>query len=137
MNISVLDKSNYLKGLLILAKKDNQLSDEEGKIIRDIAKKLGFSADFYEETLSNLLSNEFLSEDPVKFSDKRLSHSFIIDGLNLANSDSRVDQREINWLKDTALVNEIDPDWFEKALNQAKENAMDLSSTEFALYSHL
>lgn len=137
MNISDLDKSNYLKGLLILAKKDNELTEEESKIIREIAQRLGFSSDFYEDTLTNLISNDYLTEDPVKFSDKTLSQSFIIDGLSLAHSDSRLDNREVEWLKLTATKNEIDPEWFETALNQAKERTINLSSTDFALYAHL
>jgi len=137
MNISILDKSNYLKGLLILAKKDNELSESESKIIRNIAKQLGFSCDFYEETLSNLLSNDYLSEGPVKFSDKNLSLSFIKDGLNLAYSDSSLDDREVEWLRLTAMENEIDSGWFETALNNIKDSNVDLSSTEFAIYSHL
>ena len=51
---TLIDKSNYLKGLLILAKKDNQLRDSEKNIIRSVAQRLGFSKDFYEETLQNL-----------------------------------------------------------------------------------
>lgn len=55
MEISILDKSNYLKGLLIVAKKDKQLAEQEKKIIRHCAEKLGFARDFYENTLKDLL----------------------------------------------------------------------------------
>ena len=50
MSIPVQDKSSYLKGLLIIAKRDKQLSDSEEEILKNIAKKLGFSTDFYEYT---------------------------------------------------------------------------------------
>ena len=44
MEIPVKDKSNYLKGLLIVAKKDKQLADSEKRIIRGIGEKLGFAS---------------------------------------------------------------------------------------------
>ena len=62
MNIPVIDKSNYLKGLLITARKDKILAESEKKIIRKIGERLGFSSDFYEETLNNLLRNKYLVE---------------------------------------------------------------------------
>ena len=36
MEISIIDKSNYLKGLLITARKDNQLTETEKKILKDL-----------------------------------------------------------------------------------------------------
>jgi hypothetical protein len=137
MNIPTQDKSSYLKGLLILAKKDNLLSESEGIIIRDIAQRLGFSSDFYEETLNNLLSNEYLTEDPVKFVNGSLSRSFIVDGLRLAYSDSAMDEREIDWLRLTAKENDVDEDWFENTLKQFKENSEKTLNSDFSIYSHL
>ena len=74
MEILAHDKSSYLKGLLIIAKKDNVLAESEESIIRQLAKRLGFPASFYEETLQSLLSNDYLSEDPLKFSEEKISH---------------------------------------------------------------
>jgi hypothetical protein len=137
MNILVQDKSSYLKGLLILAKKDNMLSESEENIIRDIAQKLGFSSDFYEDTLTNLLSNAYLTEDPVKFSNENLSRSFIIDGLKLAHSDNSLHECEINWLRLTAKENAVSPEWFEKTLKEIQNKSGDLLNSDFALYAHL
>jgi hypothetical protein len=116
MKINDRDKSSYLKGLLILAKRDKILAESEEQIIIDIASRLGFSSDFYEYTLNNLLENEFLSEEPVHFSDKKIAQSFIVDGLSLAHSDNHLDKREIGWLQDTAIKNKIDVDWFNTKL---------------------
>ena len=71
MELLAQDKSNYLKGLLIIAKKDNVLAESEESIIRQFAKRLGFSTSFYEEILKSLMSNDYLSEDPLKFSDEK------------------------------------------------------------------
>ena len=135
MDISAQDKSNYLKGLLIIAKKDNVLAEVEENIIKQLAKRLGFSESFYEEILQSLLTNDYLSEDPLKFSDEKLSHSFIIDGLMLAYSDSILDEREIDWLRETAVVNNINLKWFVDKVEEAQRNSVSGGITEFALDS--
>ncbi len=135
MEILTQDRSSYLKGLLIIAKKDNVLAEAEESIIRQLAKRLGFSESFYEETLQSLLSNDYLSEDPLKFSDEKLSHSFIIDGLMLAYSDNVLDEREIDWLRQTAELNNINIQWFEDKDKEVQRNSIAGVNTEFALYS--
>ena len=135
MELLAQDKSNYLKGLLIIAKKDNVLAEAEESIIRQFAKRLGFSTSFYEEILKSLMSNDYLSEDPLKFSDEKLSHSFIIDGLMLAYSDSILDEREIDWLRQTALVNNINLKWFVDRVEEAQRNSSNGVITKFALDS--
>ena len=135
MEILAQDKSSYLKGLLIIAKKDNVLAEAEESIIRQLAKRLGFSESFYEENLQSLLSNDYLSEEPLKFSDEKLSHSFIIDGLMLAYSDNVIDEREIDWLRQTAELNNINLQWFEDKDKEVQRNSIAGVKTEFALYS--
>jgi hypothetical protein len=135
MKILDRDKSSYLKGLLILAKRDRVLTESEEQIIKDIASRLGFSSDFYEYTLQNLIENEFLTEEPVQFSDKKIAQSFILDGFRLAHSDSHLDDREIGWLLDTATKNNIDTEWFNSKLKEIKSNPNQFPLTEFALYS--
>ena len=135
MEILAQDKSSYLKGLLIIAKKDNVLVEAEESIIRQLAKRLGFPASFYEGTLQSLLSNDYMSEDPLKFSDEKLSRSFIIDGLMLAYSDNVLDEREIDWLRQSAEVNNINLQWFGDKVKEAQRNSIAGVKTEFALYS--
>jgi hypothetical protein len=135
MSIPVQDKSSYLKGLLIIAKRDKQLSGSEEEILKNIAKKLGFSTDFYEYTIQNLLTNEYLSEEPVQFSEKKIAKSFILDGLRLANSDEHLHDEEVNWLKQTALYNNLDSEWFDEKLNELRSKRTDLFKTDFALLS--
>jgi uncharacterized tellurite resistance protein B-like protein len=135
MEILAQDKSSYLKGLLIIAKKDKVLAEAEESIIRQLAKRLGFSADFYEETLKSLLSNDYLSEVPLKFSEEKLSHSFIKDGLMLAYSDNMLDEREIDWLRQTADVNNINILWFEDKVREVQSKSGTGVITKFALDS--
>ncbi|MEJ2194318.1 MAG: hypothetical protein P8X73_05595 [Ignavibacteriaceae bacterium] len=137
MKIIDRDKSTYLKGLLIIAKRDKVLAVSEEKIITDIASHLGFSTDFYQYTLKNLISNEYLSEEPVQFSNKKVAQSFIIDGLRLAHSDGKLDENEINWLRETAIENEIDVKWFNKKLEEINYKPFRSPLDEIALYSIL
>lgn len=131
MQLTLLDKSNYLKGLLVVAKKDNQLTESEKNIIRKIANKLGFASEFYEETLKNLIENKYIAEDPIKFSSIVVADSFISDGLKLALSDINDHSEEMNWLMSTAEINGIDTKNFNDKINKVKES----SHAEFALWS--
>jgi len=135
MDIPIIDKSNYLKGLLITAKKDNQLAESEKKIIKEISLKLGFASDFYEDIIKSLLNNKYIKDDPIIFSDKKIAESFLDDGLRLAFSDNRVTDNEINWLKSTAHANDISIKWFDEKLAQHKSSPGILLNTDFALYS--
>jgi len=135
MDFSVLDKSNYLKGLLVIAKKDNKLTEPEKKIIRNIAIKLGFATDFYEDTLKSLLANKYIPEDPIEFSHKKIAESFICDGLKLAYSDGIIPDKEIKWLKQIAEKNGLTEEWFNEKLNFYKDFNHPHTNTDFALYS--
>jgi len=135
MDIPQIDRSNYLKGLLITAKVDKQLTDPEKKIIKQFSDKLGFSSDFYEEIISSLLANEYIKEEPIVFSNTEIARSFIEDGLNLALADDELDAKELKWLTATAKANSIDESWVNKKLNELKSSSRLFGNTEFALYS--
>ena len=135
MEITQLDKSNYLKGLLIVAKKDKQLTEQEKKILTSIAMKLGFAKDFYEDTIRNLLVNKYIIDNPIKFSKKQIAESFISDGLKLAYADNIVSDVEIAWLRSIANVNDLNNDWFDKRMKNFKETSSNQLNSEFALLS--
>lgn len=133
MNIPEIDKSNYLKGLLIVAKKDNRLADSEKNILKDFAMRLGFASDFYDETIRNLLTNRYITEGMIKFSNTVIAESFVTDGLNLAFSDNQAKQEEISWLKEIAAHNGLTEDWFTNKLAAFTKPGSPVK--EFALFS--
>ena len=135
MEIPQLDRSNYLKGLLITARKDNQLAESEIIIIKKLAAKLGFSSDFFEETISHLLENKYITEEPIKFSNQEIAKSFIEDGLKLALSDGAINDDEINWLKETAKENSISQEWLDKKLTELESKKNLIGKIDFALFS--
>ena len=113
---TVPDKSNYLKGLLILARKDDMLVDNERDFIRSVARKFGFSKDFYEDVLKSLMTNKYIVDDPIIFSSKQIAELFLDDGIKLAFSDEVMHDNELHWLKVIAKANNIDDKVFESLL---------------------
>lgn len=137
MNIPLLDRSNYLKGLFITAKLDRQLTDKEKEILKKISDKLGFANDFYEETVRGLLSNKYLAEDPIIFSNQTIAKSFISDAVKLIYSDGKVGESEIDWLKKTAIANQVEEDFVKKEIKQTENTSRLLINSDFALFSIL
>ena len=135
MQIPQLDRSNYLKGLLITARKDEQLTDLEKNMIRKLSERLGFSQDFFEETINNLLENRYIKDDPIVFSEQNIAKSFIEDGLRLSLIDDSVSADELDWLKQTANANDIDEKWVDDRLKEFKTKSHLLGRMDFALYS--
>ena len=135
MEIPQLDRSSYLKGLLITARKDNQLSETEIAIIKKIATRLGFSLDFFNETISNLLENKYITEEPIKFSKQSIAQSFIEDALKLALSDDSINENETVWLKDTAKENGLDEEWVNKKMKEIQSKPHLIGKLDFALFS--
>lgn len=134
MNIPLLDRSNYLKGLFITAKLDRQLSENEKEILKKFSDKLGFAKDFYDETVRGLLSNKYLAEDTIIFSDKNIAKSFISDSVKLIFSDGSDTQKELEWLRKIASANMIEDDFIDNQINLIKHQTKLLSS-DFALFS--
>jgi hypothetical protein len=135
MNIPLLDRSNYLKGLFITAKLDKELSQKEKDILKKISDKLGFASDFFNETVKSLLTNKYIKEEPIIFSDKEIAKSFLQDAVNLACVNNSVTEAEIKWLKNTAQVNQLNEQIIDKELKVFKESPKSFFGRDFALFS--
>jgi hypothetical protein len=135
MSIPLIDKSSYLKGLMILARKDNSISNIQKSIILQAGERLGFSSEFCEETLKTLLHNRCLCENPVKFEDYTVAQSFITDGLKLSCSGKDITGAELNWLKKSAKSNGVSMIWFEKEFLKHKLFSNNPMPTQLALQS--
>ncbi|MCH6575399.1 MAG: hypothetical protein IH795_09370 [Bacteroidetes bacterium] len=53
----------------------------------------------------------------------------------VAYSDNVLDEREVDWLRQTAEVNSINLKWFEDKVKEVQRNSIAGVNTEFALYS--
>jgi hypothetical protein len=135
MNIPIIDRSNYLKGLFITAKLDKELTDKEKDILKKISDKLGFAADFFHETVRSLLTNKYIIEEPIVFSNLEIAQSFIKDAVKLACVNGLVTDAEIDWLKKTADINKINSNFVEKEFKSFRDTPRSIVGSDLALYS--
>lgn len=137
MNIPLIDRSNYLKGLFITAKLDKELNPSEKEILKKISDKLGFANDFFQESIKTLLTNKYIKEEPIVFSDKEIAMSFISDAIKLACANNLITDTEVKWLKNIAEVNQLSTDIIDNELKVFKESPKFFAGKDFALFSIL
>lgn len=135
MNIPIIDRSNYLKGLFITAKLDKELTEKEKDILKKISDKLGFATDFFQETVRSLLINKYIIEEPIVFSNLEIAQSFIKDAVKLACVNGLVTDAEMDWLKKTADINKINSNFVEKEFKSFRDTPRSLIGSDLALYS--
>ena len=58
-----------------------------------------------------------------------------MDGLRLVFSDNLVGTGEIEWLRNTAIINRLSEKWFDESVLLCKANSGNLFVTDFALMS--
>jgi hypothetical protein len=105
------DRGNYLKALLILVGKDKKIVRQERENLIKLANILGFGKEFCDEAMNEYFENEYLVQDPPKFSDKKIAEAFLLDGIRLAVADKELHLFELNWLKSIADINGIHSGW--------------------------
>ena len=108
LKISKIEASNYLKGLMLLIRKDHMVTEAESILLMRIGKSLGFEPEFCEKTINEILNNNFVEDTPPLFADKEVAIKFIKDGLAVTLSDNILHPAEENWLIATAEKNDID-----------------------------
>jgi hypothetical protein len=120
MQISIVDASNYFKGLLLLIRKDRQVSDPEITIMRRVGKMLGFEKEFTDNAIHDILENDYIEDSPPVFGSKELAKKFIKDGLTIAFADhDECHPAEEAWLWSVVAVNEVDELWFQEEYRAA------------------
>lgn len=118
--LSLKDKSDYLRGLLVLARMDNEISSYEKSALIVLGKLLGFNPIFCSEAIEELFENSFISENSPKFSYQEIGLAFINDSLKLAFSDQDFHLNEIRWIRNTAKINGIEKDYWLSRMNEYK-----------------
>lgn len=120
MKLDIRDRSNYLKGLLVLISKDRKISENESNFIMNVGKILGFDKEFCQEAIDTLLDNEYISHEPPIFSNQEFAMSFIEDGISVSITDDDFDSLEISYLKSIAIENNVDEGWLIQKLSTAE-----------------
>ena len=125
---NLIDRSNFVKGLLVLITKDKKITKEERSILMEIGTSLGFSSEFLDESINEALHNEYISNEPQKFTSPTFAMNFLRKGIKLALSDADMDSEELKYLMETAEANQISLNDFNTLLveikNESEKNAV-------------
>ncbi len=132
MELTILDKSNYLKALLILIGKDKKISDRERELFLTLSVILGFNQEFCENAINELFENEYIIEEPPLFSNVEIAKAFIKDGIRIAFSDKALHIYEMNWLKSIGDKNNVSTEWRLKEFERI-QNLGTHSNNEFEI----
>jgi len=116
MKISLMDRSLYFKGLLLLIRKDQVVEEEERALMMRIGRLFNFEKRFCQEVIDEILTNRHVVDEPPLFSEPAISRCFIQDGLKLSLADGHIHDSEWQWLKAVAAKNNLDQNWCEALL---------------------
>lgn len=137
MILNPIDKSNYLRGLLILIKRDRTVNEIEKVRIKELSKILGFNGSFVENALNELLENEYLIENPPKFKNHKLVEAFIKDAIKIAFFENVLNIYKLNWLSAFAIDNDLSKQWLFMELEHFIENANPNLNDGFEIQNYL
>ena len=101
----IVDKSNYLRTLLILIRKDKNVWDHEMELFFDEGNSLGFEKNFCEDSLNNLLININIDPKPPVFFDKKIAEKLLIKGIQVINDDLKIHPEKLAFLEAVAKNN--------------------------------
>jgi len=116
MTNNYLDRSNYVKGLLLLIGKDNKITDSERDFLQKRGATLSFDKKFIESAINELFENKYLGNEPPVFSRKQYAEAFLRDAIQLALVDNDLTTEEFDWLQSIAAANNISQEWLENEL---------------------
>ena len=116
MKISLMDRSLYFKGLMLLIRKDQAVGEEERALMMRIGRLFSFEKMFCKEVIDEILTNRHVVDEPPLFSEPAIARCFIQDGLKLSLVDGHIHDREWQWLTAVATKNNLDQNWFEALL---------------------
>jgi hypothetical protein len=112
MRIKISEGSNYLRGLLVLSRKDRKITVPEIRLIKHVGGALGYCPKFCADAIREILDNKYIRDAPPGFSSQLLAEKFVKDGLVLASSDNQVHPLEAAWLKSVVEKNRLCLAWY-------------------------
>ncbi len=124
MQLNLIDKSNYLRAMLLLSGKDKKISSSERSFIDILGQKLGFEKSFTRQAVSSLFDNEYIKHEPPVFSNSQIAKSFILDGIKLIVTDPKLNQQEIDWLVKVAQANGLDETFIYDEIKKIRNNEL-------------
>lgn len=119
MKISLMDRSLYFKGLLLLTRKDQLVGEHERALMMRVGALFSFEKEFCLEVIDDVLTNRHVVDEPPLFSDPEIARCFVKDGLKLSSVDGEIHERELEWLEAVVAANRLDPVWYDDLLRRA------------------
>ena len=117
MEMNLADRSNYFKGLLLLTRKDNIITNEEKAMLLRMGELLQFNREFCETTIRDLLNNPHIDDNPPQFSNRDCAEMFLLDGIKVAFVDHNLHKKEYGWMQEIASQNGISQSWLSERLS--------------------
>lgn len=111
MRLDLKDRSNYLKGMLILAKKKKNVGTTSEISIRHIIKILDFNKEVINGSIKAIMINKYLTEDPLEFSNYNIAKSFLKNCIHIAFSDGSLNFNQVEWMVSAAKKNNLSKQW--------------------------
>ena len=121
MRVSDVDKGNYYRGLLVLARRDRILDLRERELMLKFGATLDFDRRFCQGAIDDLMENRHISDEPVTFAERTTAEQFLRDGIELAFSDEAIHTREHSWLLAVARANGLTNQWLEAEIHRYME----------------
>lgn len=121
IKISLFDRSLYLKGLMLLIRKDQKIDAAERTMAVRIGKMLGFEKEFCENVIEEIMDNKYIVDLPPRFSAPDIARCFIKDGLKLSFVDGHIHENELIWLKAVAETNGLEDKWYDDSVKTAAD----------------
>jgi hypothetical protein len=118
MNVSLADQGLYYRGLLILIRKDLTIDEAERSMMMRIGRALGFEESFCAQAIREILVNEYIPDDPPRFSDPEIARCFIRDGIRLALADGEIGSSEHSLLKAVSDLHGFDDAWLKETIER-------------------
>ena len=137
MTLNLKDRSNYLRGIILLNISYNKISPVRRDMVKKVASVLGFSKDFVESALNELVENKYLSVEPPRFSHVLFAEAFLKDGIKLALSDNDLHLNELQWLWTIASLNNLSKQWLYMELEDFLDHLDKLSQNSFEIQKYL
>jgi hypothetical protein len=130
VRIKISEGSDYLRGLLVLSRKDRKIAVPEARMITHVGKALGYCPEFCADAIRDILGNRYIHEDPPAFGSRLLAEKFVKDGLALASSDDEVHPAEEEWLRFVVEKNRLCQAWYRQQLDRVTSGCRRASRLE-------
>jgi DnaJ-domain-containing protein 1 len=114
--LSLRERSEFFRGLLLVMAADGELHDAEQELIKHAISPFDFSAEFVEESIESILKNKRVSQVPPRFERQGNARFFLRAALDIAFADGVLDETEEKWLRATADLNGIAAEWLEEQI---------------------